>query len=73
MDTKKIKEDYVRQNLHREAKIMARLRHPNVIRLYETLKVCKPLNIDFSDLTFKWNYAVTAANSCYVKHINKET
>ena len=39
IDTRKIKEEYVRQNLHREAKIMAQLRHPNIIRLYETLKV----------------------------------
>ena len=40
IDTKKIKEDYVRANLHREARIMAHLRHPNIIRLYETMKVC---------------------------------
>ena len=39
IDTKKIKEDYVRNNLHREARIMAQLRHPNIIRLFETLKV----------------------------------
>lgn len=39
IDTRKIKEDYVRQNLHREAKIMSQLRHPNIVRLYETLKV----------------------------------
>ena len=39
MDTKKIKEDYTKMNLHREARIMACIRHPNIIRLYETLKV----------------------------------
>lgn len=39
IDTRKIREEYVRANLHREARIMASLRHPNIIRLYETLKV----------------------------------
>jgi len=39
IDTRKIKDEYVRANLHREARIMASLRHPNIIRLYETLKV----------------------------------
>ncbi|KAL5021447.1 hypothetical protein ScPMuIL_000602 [Solemya velum] len=38
IDTRKIKEEYVRQNLHREARILGQLRHPNIIRLYETLK-----------------------------------
>ncbi|XP_070556134.1 hormonally up-regulated neu tumor-associated kinase homolog A-like isoform X2 [Ptychodera flava] len=38
IDTKKIKEDYVRQNLHREARILAQVRHPNIIRLYETIR-----------------------------------
>ncbi|CAH1775907.1 unnamed protein product [Owenia fusiformis] len=38
IDTRKIKEDYVKTNLHREARIMAQLRHPNIIRLFETLK-----------------------------------
>ncbi|ELT98137.1 hypothetical protein CAPTEDRAFT_128601 [Capitella teleta] len=38
IDTRKIKDEYVRSNLHREAGIMAKLRHPNIIRLYETLK-----------------------------------
>lgn len=39
IDTRKIKEEYVQQNLHREARILGQLRHPNIIRLYETLKV----------------------------------
>lgn len=39
IDTRKVKDEYVRANLHREAGIMAKLRHPNIIRLYETLKV----------------------------------
>ena len=39
VDTRKIKDEYCRQNLHREARILAQLRHPNIIRLYETLKV----------------------------------
>ncbi|XP_063396452.1 uncharacterized protein LOC134681014 isoform X2 [Mytilus trossulus] len=38
IDTRKIKEEYVQQNLHREARILGQLRHPNIIRLYETLK-----------------------------------
>ncbi|XP_064624701.1 serine/threonine-protein kinase MARK1-like isoform X2 [Lineus longissimus] len=38
IDTRKIKEDYTRQNLYREARILAQIRHPNIIRLYETLK-----------------------------------
>ena len=39
MDTRKIKEEYTRNNLHREARILGQIRHPNIIRLYETLKV----------------------------------
>lgn len=39
IDTRKIKDEYQRANLHREARVMAILRHPNIIRLYETLKV----------------------------------
>ena len=38
IETDKIKEEYVRKNLLREAMLMRRLRHPNVIRLYETMK-----------------------------------
>ena len=38
IETDKIKEDYVRKNLLREAQLMRRLRHPNIIRLYETMK-----------------------------------
>ena len=38
IETDKIKEDYVRKNLLREAQLMRRLHHPNVIRLYETMK-----------------------------------
>ena len=34
----KIKEEYVKKNLLREAQLMRRLRHPNIIRLYETMK-----------------------------------
>ncbi|ESO05214.1 hypothetical protein HELRODRAFT_77754, partial [Helobdella robusta] len=38
IDTKKIKDEYVRNNLHREARIMSTLKHPYIVRLYETLK-----------------------------------
>jgi len=34
-----MKDEYQRANLHREARVMAILRHPNIVRLYETLKV----------------------------------
>ena len=34
----KIKEDYVRDNLHREGAILRRLHHPHVIRLYEIIE-----------------------------------
>ncbi|XP_032519790.1 serine/threonine-protein kinase MARK2-like [Danaus plexippus] len=32
-----IKEDYARRNLHREPKVMAKLRHPCIAALYETM------------------------------------
>ncbi|KAK6178638.1 hypothetical protein SNE40_011168 [Patella caerulea] len=35
---RKIKEDYLKQNVNREALILGQLRHPNIIRLYETMK-----------------------------------
>lgn len=38
IETDKIKEEYVKKNLLREAQLMRRLRHPNIIRLYETMK-----------------------------------
>ena len=38
IETDKIKEEYVRKNLLREAQLMRRLRHPNIIRLCETMK-----------------------------------
>ena len=38
IETDKIREEYVRKNLLREAQLMRRLRHPNIIRLYETMK-----------------------------------
>ena len=38
IEIEKIKEEYVKKNLLREAQLMRRLRHPNIIRLYETMK-----------------------------------
>ncbi|KAH9500178.1 hypothetical protein Btru_077416 [Bulinus truncatus] len=39
IDTKKLKEEYQKNNLQRESRIMGQLRHPNIVRLYETLKL----------------------------------
>ncbi|XP_070194034.1 uncharacterized protein [Littorina saxatilis] len=39
IDRSKLKEEYQKNNLHREARILGQLRHPNIVRLYETLKV----------------------------------
>ena len=39
IDRSKLKEDYQKEHLHREARILGQLRHPNIVRLYETLKV----------------------------------
>ncbi|ESP05363.1 hypothetical protein LOTGIDRAFT_52541, partial [Lottia gigantea] len=38
IDMRKIKEDYLKQNVNREAVILGQLNHPNIIRLYETMK-----------------------------------
>lgn len=54
MDTTKIKEDYVRHNMHREAKIMGALRHPNIIRLYETLKVNQQASVCLMFMNHHW-------------------
>ncbi|XP_043241862.1 serine/threonine-protein kinase MARK2-like isoform X2 [Amphibalanus amphitrite] len=37
IDVDKVKEEYVRRNLGREVKVLSRLRHPNIVRLYETM------------------------------------
>ena len=39
IDMNNIKDDYVRRNLFREARLLRRLSHPNIIKLYETIKV----------------------------------
>ncbi|KAJ9589568.1 hypothetical protein L9F63_017223, partial [Diploptera punctata] len=38
IDTSQIKEEYVARNLEREARILARLSHPNIVFLYETMR-----------------------------------
>ena len=38
IDTKKIKDDYVKKNILREALLLKKVNHPNIVRLYETLK-----------------------------------
>ncbi|XP_025109831.1 uncharacterized protein LOC112573563 isoform X3 [Pomacea canaliculata] len=38
IDRSKLKDDYQKDHIHREARILGQLRHPNIIRLYETLK-----------------------------------
>ena len=48
IDTRKMKDEYQRANLHREARVMAILRHPNIVRLYETLKVHTALSLSLS-------------------------
>ena len=39
IDMNNIKDDYVRRNLFREARLLRRLTHPNIIKLFETIKV----------------------------------
>ncbi|XP_063691162.1 MAP/microtubule affinity-regulating kinase 3-like isoform X3 [Bolinopsis microptera] len=38
IDMNNIKDDYVRRNLFREARLLRRLSHPNIIKLFETIK-----------------------------------
>ncbi|XP_020630932.1 serine/threonine-protein kinase NIM1-like [Orbicella faveolata] len=38
IDTRKIKDEYVRKNILREALLLKKVNHPNIVRLYETLK-----------------------------------
>lgn len=38
IDTSKVKEDYVLQNLEREARMLMRLSHPNIVSLFETFR-----------------------------------
>ena len=39
IDTTNIKDEYVAKNLEREALIMSKLSHPNIVCLYETMRV----------------------------------
>ena len=68
IDTRKMKDEYQRSNLHREARVMAILRHPNIVRLYETLKVLRRL-VSFTsiDLTIRSTFAGHNKKSSYVK------
>ena len=54
IDRDKIKEEYVRANLYREARILAQLRHPNLVRLYETISVRSLLHLEFVSLSRLW-------------------
>jgi len=47
-----MKDEYQRTNLHREARVMAILRHPNIVRLYETLKVIARITLILSYAQF---------------------
>uniref|UniRef100_A0A1Y1K9Q9 Protein kinase domain-containing protein n=2 Tax=Photinus pyralis TaxID=7054 RepID=A0A1Y1K9Q9_PHOPY len=38
IDITKIKEEYILKNLHREARIMAQLRHPCIVSLFQTMQ-----------------------------------
>ncbi|KAK5648887.1 hypothetical protein RI129_003779 [Pyrocoelia pectoralis] len=38
IDIAKIKEEYILKNLHREARIMAQLRHPCIVSLFQTMQ-----------------------------------
>lgn len=38
IDTRKLKDEYVKKNILREALLLKKVSHPNIVRLYETLK-----------------------------------
>ena len=52
IDMNNIKDDYVRRNLFREARLLRRLSHPNIIKLFETIKVSYILDTFLQIVTF---------------------
>lgn len=55
IDTDTVREPYVIKNLTREAKLLAKLQHPSIVHLYETIRVSR--NKKFRENTI-WNRQV---------------
>ena len=66
IDKSKLKEEYQKDHLHREARILAQLRHPNIIRLYETLRVSTILIAAIAQTNF-----VSTSNLDYVVSLSQ--
>ena len=69
IDTRKLTTSYASKNLYREAKILAQIRHPNIVRIYETLKVVYALYVIASSseslvifLTCEWTEKLENSN-----------
>ena len=55
IDMNNIKDDYVRRNLFREARLLRKLAHPNIIKLFETIKVRLTINLYENSSNFHIN------------------